>query len=244
MQRPMMHFLVAASANRTPFEVIAMLDRLVVPLQERVLYRPAAHLARLGFTADMVTGIGFGIGLIAVPLIAFHLYWAALACVGLNRLFDGLDGVIARQNGPTDRGAFLDIALDFFIYGAIPFGFALADAPNNALPAAALLFSFIGTGSSFLAIAVIAQKNGITSQAFPKKGIFYLGGLTEGTETIVFFAAVLIWPGAFPLLSWIFASAALITTLSRWWWGWQLFSGLTDHPQASAKRMRPLEWVK
>ena len=29
---------------------------------------------------------------------------------------DGLDGVVARAAGPTDRGAFLDIALDFVFY--------------------------------------------------------------------------------------------------------------------------------
>ena len=47
--------------------------------------------------------------------------------------------------------------------------------------AACLLFSFIGTGSSFLAYATIAEKTGIDPSFKGKKSIYYLGGLTEGT---------------------------------------------------------------
>lgn len=221
-----------------------MLDRLVIPLQERILVKPAAMLARHGVKADFVSVTGFAIGLAAVPLIALHFYWAALALVALNRLFDGLDGAIARQVGPTDRGAFLDIALDFFVYGAIPFGFALADPARNALPAAALLLSFIGTGSSFLAYAVIAEKRGIRSVAFAKKGIFYLGGLTEGAETIIFFTAILVWPSAFPALSWVFAAAALITTVSRWGAGLRLFSPAAQRPAQQRRVEEPSKPTK
>jgi hypothetical protein len=61
---------------------------------------------------------------------------------------------------PTDRGAFLDITLDFLFYASIPLAFALADPAANALPAAVLLAAFIGTGSSFLAFAVLAERRG------------------------------------------------------------------------------------
>ncbi len=58
----------------------------------------------------------------------------------------------------TDRGAFLDITLDFLFYASIPLAFAIADPAANALPAAVLLAAFIGTGSSFLAFAVLARE--------------------------------------------------------------------------------------
>lgn len=146
----------------------------------------------------------------------------ALLFILLNRLADRLDGALARLQGPTDRGAFLDIALDFVFYGLVPLGFALMDPGRNALPAALLLASFIGTGSSFLAFSVIAGRQGITARNYPGKGIAYLGGLTEGAETILFFAAICLWP-AFPLLACLFAAAATITTVARWIMGWRLF---------------------
>lgn len=193
--------------------------------------RPAGWLAAHGVSADAVTLSGFFIGLLAIPLLAAHAYGLSLVCISANRVLDGIDGAIARRLGPTDRGAFIDIASDFFFYAAIPFGFALADPTENALAASALLVSFVGTGSSFLAAAVIAQKRGISAVAYPQKGIYYLGGLTEGTETIVVFFAMCMWPTAFAMLAWIFATFALATTVARWWWAWRLFS---QTPPASA----------
>jgi phosphatidylglycerophosphate synthase len=64
---------------------------------------------------------------------------------------------VARLTRPTDRGAFLDITLDFLFYASVPLAFALADPAANALPAAVLLAAFIGTGSSFLAFALLAS---------------------------------------------------------------------------------------
>ncbi len=69
-------------------------------------------------------------------------------------------------------------------------GFAAADPGRNALPAAILIASFMGTGSSFLAFAVIAAKRGRRAEDFPAKGIYYLGGLTEGAETIAIFTLI------------------------------------------------------
>jgi phosphatidylglycerophosphate synthase len=201
-----------------------MLDRHMLALQNRILDRPAAHLARLGVPADAVTIIGFSVGLASAAFLYEQAYGLALACILLNRLLDGLDGAIAREAGPTDRGAFLDVALDFFFYATVPFGFALADPAANALAASALLLSFVGTGSSFLAFAVIAEKRGLSSASFPMKGIYYLGGLTEGTETILVFTVMCLLPEHFAAIAWLFATLAAITTVSRWWWGWRIFS--------------------
>jgi phosphatidylglycerophosphate synthase len=207
-----------------------MLDRYFLHSQRTLMRLPARWLAARGISADSLTLGGFALGMLVPALLAFHHYHAALALIAINRILDGLDGAVAREQGPTDRGAFLDIALDFFFYASVPFGFALADPPANALAAAALLFAFMGTGSSFLAFAAIAAKRGISSTAFPRKGIFYLGGLTEGTETIAAFAAMCLWPESFADIAWPFAAAALATTLMRWWWGWRRFSAASDEP--------------
>lgn len=201
-----------------------MIDALILPVQRRVLARPARWLAGRGLRADQVTLAGFAVGVLALPALALEAYGVALGCIVLNRLADGLDGAIARETGPTDRGAFLDIALDFLFYALVPLGFALADPGANALAAAVLIAAFVGTGSSFLAFASIAAKRGMSSAAYPAKGVYYLGGLTEGAETIAVFVLACLWPAGFAPLAYVFAAACGVTMVSRWVMGWRLFS--------------------
>ena len=171
-------------------------------------------LAAAGARADAVTLAGFAVGLVAIPLLATRQFGLALLAIALNRLADGLDGAVARQRGPTDLGGYLDIVCDFLFYSGVVFGFALA-RPENALPAAFLIFSFVGTGSSFLAFAILAAKRGLATAARGRKSFYYLGGLTEGSETIALFVAVCLLPDAFPPLAWIFGALCWITTVSR-----------------------------
>lgn len=200
-----------------------MIDAVLIPTQRRALLPLAQALAARGVSADRITLAGFLLGVLAVPALAYGQFGLALALIALNRLADGLDGAVARLAGPTDRGAFIDIAFDFLFYALIPLGFALA-APANALPAAVLITAFVGTGSSFLAFAAIAAKRGMNAADYPTKGLYYLGGLTEGAETIALFVAMCLWPAAFPVLAYLFAAACALTTLTRWRQGWQSFT--------------------
>lgn len=200
-----------------------MFDAALLPLQKRILAPAARALVVRGIGADQVTLAGFAVGLLAIPALAAGLYPVALVLIALNRVADGLDGAVARMTGPTDRGAFLDISLDFVFYALVPVGFALADPNANALPAAVLIAAFVGTGSSFLAFATIAARRGLSAADYPAKGIYYLGGLTEGTETILILLAMCLWPVAFPALAYVFAAACLLTTVMRWHQGWSAF---------------------
>ncbi len=200
-----------------------MIDSLILPTQRRLLQPPAQALSNAGISADMITVGGFLVGILAVPLLAASLYIPALVVILMNRFADGLDGAVARIDGQTDRGAFIDIAFDFLFYALVPLGFALADPQRNALPAAFLIASFVGTGSSFLAFSIIAAKRGLTAQNYPQKGIYYLGGLTEGSETIAFFIVITLMPQLFSTLAYVFAALCLVTTLTRWWQGWNAF---------------------
>ena len=200
-----------------------MFDAALLPLQRRILTPPGRYLAARGVRADQITLAGCAIGLAAAAAAALGLYWLALLGLALNRLADGLDGAVARETEPSDRGAFLDIALDFVFYAAFPLGFVLADPGANAVAGAVLLASFILSGTSFLAFAVIAAKRGLNAADYPTKGIFYLGGLTEGAETIAVFALFCLFPGAFPVLALVFAAACTVTGASRLITGWQAF---------------------
>lgn len=142
----------------------------------------------------------------------------------LSRLCDGLDGAIARLTAPTDRGAFLDITLDFLFYASIPLAFALTDPAANALAAAVLLAAFTGTASSFLAFAALAAQRGLKSEAYPSKGIYYLGGLTEATETLTCFGLMCLWPSYFAVFALVFAALCALTIVTRLWAGWGVLS--------------------
>jgi len=201
-----------------------MIDAKLLPLQRRLLRPMALGLVTFGVRADQVTITGFLVGIVALPLLASEQYIWTLVFILLNRLLDGIDGEVARLTITTDRGAFLDIALDFVFYALIPLGFALANVTENALAAAVLLAAFVGTGSSFLAFSLMAEKRKLHAQKFPSKGLYYLGGLTEGAETIAVFVAFCLWPNLFTPLAYGFAFACGLTTLSRWLQGWHLLA--------------------
>ena len=192
-----------------------MLDRHVVPRIRPALARAARALHARGLTADRVTVAGFALGLGAVAAVAAGAFLAGLALLLLSRLADGLDGELARIRGPSDAGAFLDITLDFVFYALFPVGFALADPAANALPAAALVASFVGTGASFLAFAAQADRLGIERVQFAHKGMTYLDGLAEGTETILAFALMCLFPDAFAGIAWAFAAVCAVTAANR-----------------------------
>ena len=198
-----------------------MLDRALTALIRRPLQALARSAVSLGLKADTLTLSGFVIGMGAAGAIASGRPLWGLALVLISRLLDGLDGAVARLTSPTDRGAFLDITLDFLFYASIPLAFAWADPAANALAAATLLAAFMGTASSFLAFAVLAQKRGLASTAYPRKGLYYLGGLTEASETLICFGLMCLWPTHFALFAGVFAALCALTIVSRVAAGWR-----------------------
>jgi phosphatidylglycerophosphate synthase len=198
-----------------------MLDRVAIALLKPGLEGIARVLVRAGIGADALTLTGFVIGLGAAACIALQQPLAGLALLLSSRLMDGLDGAVARLTRPTDRGAFLDITLDFLFYASIPLAFAVADPAANALPAAVLLAAFMGTASSFLAFAVLAERRGLSSADYPQKGIYYLGGLTEATETLLCFVLMCLWPQHFAWWAYGFAALCSLTIATRLLGGWR-----------------------
>jgi phosphatidylglycerophosphate synthase len=190
-----------------------MFDRTILHNTKPLITFMARHIARLGLNADHITLLAFGFGLAASLIIALGHSWVALPLLLVGRLLDGVDGAVARLGTQTDRGAFLDIVLDFMFYASVPLAFATVDA----VAAAILLTAFIGTGASFLAYAIIAAKRGQTSDT---KSFYYLTGATEGAETILCFVLMCLWPAHFALFAYGFSALCLITIVTRIWSGW------------------------
>jgi phosphatidylglycerophosphate synthase len=200
-----------------------MLDRFALKIVKPLSDAAAARLGAHGLTADQATLAGFGFGMVAAIMIAGGLTTAAILPLLVNRALDGVDGALARLSGATERGAFLDISLDFVFYAAIPLAFAALAPAENAMAAAVLLAAFTATGTSFLAFAVMAEKRGLKSTEYPSKSFYYLGGLTEGTETIACFLAMCWWPEHFAIIAYVYAALCALTAGTRLLAGWKTF---------------------
>ncbi len=199
-----------------------MIDRLIRPLIDPGLQSAGRKIAAAGIGADALTIGGCLVGLGAAAAISFGHFTVALILIAANRVADGLDGAVAATTRRTDRGAFLDIVLDFVVYAAVPLGFAIWDAQHNALAAAFLLASYLANGSAFLAFSAMAARRGLETAEQGQKSIYYLAGLAEGFETIAFMVAVCLFPAAFAALATIFASLCCVSAGARVILGWRL----------------------
>ena len=192
-----------------------MLDKYIVPILKPRLASVAKQLQAVGIAADHVTVVGFVVGLACVLMLSIGQFGIALLLLLINRLADGVDGELARLSQPSDGGAYLDITLDFIFYAMFPLGFAFYAPLSNALPAAVLIASFVGTGASFLAFSGQAAKRDMEHPDFGYKGFYYLNGLAEGTETILVFVLMCILPSQFALIATIFAAVCVLTAFNR-----------------------------
>ncbi len=190
-----------------------LLNRLT-PLLTPWLHRVAMLLRGWHLRANHLTLAGFVIGMLCLPLLAFSYYDYALVCLLINRVFDALDGTLARIEGATDRGGFLDITLDFIFYSAFVLGASIAH-PEEALYGAFLIFSFVANGSAFLAFSIFATKDHISTDMTPEKSFYYLPGLAEGFETFVAFVLLCLFPAAFWIIALVFGGLCCISAVYR-----------------------------
>ena len=193
---------------------LSMIDHWVnEKLNKKIIY--ISEYVPKNISANTITLVGFIIGLFAVSFISIKYYILGLVLIIINRFCDGLDGVIARRNGTTSLGGYLDITCDFIFYSAVIFGFALADQKHNSLAAIFLLFSFVGTGTSFLAFAAIEKKHNLFLSERGQKAFYYDRGIVEGTETIAFFVIICLLPEYFPIFGIIFGFLCWLTVCGR-----------------------------
>lgn len=191
-----------------------MFDARLRPLIDPALNAVGAKLARAGISANMLTFTGLALGLGGAVAIALGNIWLGLGLIIANRVFDGLDGAVARASTPTPLGGYFDIVADFAFYVSVPLGFGIL-ASENTLPALVLVASFVLTGVSFLAFAVIAAERGEETQDHGKKSFFYSTGLAEGSETIAVFVAMCILPTWFAAIAYAYAGLCVITVFQR-----------------------------
>jgi phosphatidylglycerophosphate synthase len=138
----------------------------------------------------------------------------------LNRVFDGLDGTIARDNDvQTDFGGYADILADFVSYAVIPVGLA-AGRPSLAgwQALAFLLTTFYVNAASWMYLAAILEKRQVVGR--DKTTIVMPKGIIGGGETILFYSVFILFSGWFIPLFWLMGALVLVTVLQRLVWAY------------------------
>lgn len=184
-------------------------DRLAAPLARR--------LSRVSPTA--VSLLGLVIGLLAAWFAFRQAYAAALALWILNRVLDGLDGLIARlHEKQSDFGGYVDILTDFVTYAALPLGLA-AGLPTveHYLALSILLATFYINSASWMYLAAILEKRAAHAPE-TQTAIVMPAGLIGGFETILAYGIFLLFPAHLTFLFSFFAALVFITTLQRLLW--------------------------
>lgn len=169
---------------------------------------------KIGISANIVTIIGFMIGLLAINFLSMERYGIALLCILLNRFFDALDGAMARNSKVTEFGVFLDATLDYTFYAGVIFGFALANSAQNAVAASFLLFAFTAAACAMLSYAVIAYKNNNDEKLKIEQSPFYLGGVAQGFETLVALVVLCIMPSWFLQIAIVLGCLCIVKALT------------------------------
>ena len=91
-------------------------EKLLLPLARKLVKIPANYFTTLGLISAVITFFGF----------IFHYLIIIIIFLFITEFFDQLDGVVARLQGPTKLGSFLDSTLDrigdFFLFSGVIFG--------------------------------------------------------------------------------------------------------------------------
>lgn len=194
----------------------AALRRAYAPATDRA----ARVLHRRSVSAGQATAAGFALGLGAAGSAAVGWWWPALGLWLASRVVDGLDGAIARLDGATARGGFLDLMADFTVYAAFVAGVAV-QVPSARLAAVVLLCTYYVSGAAFLAWSAAAaeqqtarsRQGGLALR--DNRSLRFVGGLAEGAETVAVYCLVCLLPHRAPVILWTFAAVVAVTALQR-----------------------------
>lgn len=200
-----------------------MVDKFLRETKEQVLLPVAARfLAPIHPT--VITLVSFGFGIVAAGFLAQGYTVQGLVFFLLNRVFDGLDGTVARlTNRQSDFGAYIDIVLDTVIYALIPAAIALH---VNTIPGyiclITLLICFYVNAASWMYLAALLEKRNAGAAARGEiTTVTMPGGLLEGTETILFFVLFIVFPAALIPLFTVMAVLTVVMALQRIRWAAQ-----------------------
>jgi len=149
----------------------------------------------------------------------------------LNRVLDGLDGVVARSQGTqSDLGGLFDMVCDMIVYSAIPIGLVLGVDMHFAYPKLWIALSFllavyhVNNGGLFMLSSILEKRNASSTNREEQTSVTMCDSLIGGTET-VFVYSLMIWLANSVLgltsIFWIFGTLVAMTTIRRMQWAYK-----------------------
>ncbi len=208
-----------------------MLDTRVRELLAPTLDRLGARIAAFGVPALALTGAGWLAGVAGCLAVASQHWFLGLVLWLANRLLDGLDGPVARVRGATDLGGFLDIVADFSIYAGFVLAVAVA-VPDARLACTILLTAYYVSGTAFLALSSLVERRGGTLG--DERSLRFVGGLAEGTETVIVYVLFCLLPAYAASIAWVFAAAVAVTAIHRVSFGIRVLRTATPPPRSAS----------
>lgn len=218
-----------------------MFDIHLRAVKDRLL-QPMLILVPSGVTPGQLTAAGFVFGLLAcIAAATSERPYTALSFWLANRLFDCLDGIVARnRHEESDLGAFYDLLCDFIVYSTLPIAVGLGEQAATGQ----ILNTYDWLGIAFVeatfhvnnfvlfycaAIAAKPERQELTSVTMKP-------ALMEGLESGLFFTAMLIWRSHVGLLCWMMGGLVVVGVVQR---SWFLTGVLSRAHSGSDKRKDP-----
>jgi len=185
-----------------------MLDRHARHLIQPAVDLLARPLQRAGITPNHLTVAGLLFGVAAAGTFFLGHQWLALALLLVSGLLDLLDGSLARLTSKAGAwGGFLDVVSDRVVECAVIIFYALT-YPDTAVGLTVLACAIILNLTAFLTVGAVASEEG-------DKEFYYQAGITERTETFIFFALFYTLPDQRHIWVYLFAALVFITVLQR-----------------------------
>ena len=131
-------YIILIDANLMLLQVKKFSGKLLTPLARKIKRIPANIITSLGLIFAILTFFAF----------IFNSLLFIIIFLFITEFFDQLDGIVARLQGPTTLGAFLDSTLDrigdFFIFAGIILGGYTIIEIGLLVLVGAFLTSYIG----------------------------------------------------------------------------------------------------
>ena len=185
-----------------------MLDRHARHLIQPAIDLVARPLKRTGITPNHLTIAGLLFGVAAGGTFFLGYRWLALGLLLVSGLLDLLDGSLARlAHKPGAWGGFLDVVSDRVVECAVIIFYALT-YPDTAVGLTVLACAIILNLTAFLTVGAVAAEGS-------DKEFYYQAGITERTETFIFFALFYTFPEQRQIWVYLFAALVFVTVVQR-----------------------------
>ena len=193
----------------------AVLPRYVGPLLR--LY------ARVGLTPNGVSILAFVLAAVAGIFILAGWPLAAIAAWWIGRLFDGTDGIYARETGQSSSfGAYFDIVLDMAAYSLVVLAL---DHVHPELHDSWLLILFLYVLCITSALALGTQEAAVDLPARDDRRLRLGAGLAEGGETGIAYTLFLLLPAHLDVLTAVWIAVLATTVVARTLLAWRRLRG-------------------